>query len=391
MEFENEFAALKMTDVLIRSINNELNEDEDAELQKWLAESTANKDLYKEMSEQASRSLALSGMERYPVQSAFSRIQKSTKRKSTRLWSRTIAAAAAILLVLGSVILIYNRYNHKINSDHLLYARQDIAPGKNVATLTMANGKVINLSDHKKGIVIDAAQLTYNDGTTIDAAADGKTDQYQSISTPRGGTYQVRLSDGTMVWLNAASTLRFPIKFLGNERKVEIIGEAYFEVTKNKTKPFKVRTDRQEIKVLGTHFNINSYANDGITMTTLLEGAVQVSTLNKTNKQALVLKPGQQSILTPDHFTMKQVDTEVVVAWKNGYFRFDDENLENIMHNVARWYNADVVFTNERLKKELFAGIISRDTKVSELLKMLELAGEVKFKIENNKIIVMDK
>jgi transmembrane sensor len=390
MEFENEFAAFKMTDMLIRSINKELNDEEEAELQKWLAESAANRDLYQEMSAQPSRSQALSGMERYPSQSALSRVQKKTTQKSTRLWSRTIAAAA-ILLVLGSGILFYNHYNHKINSDHLLYARQDIAPGKNVATLTMANGKVITLSDHKKGIVIDAAQLTYNDGTTIDGGAAGKTGQYQSISTPRGGTYQVRLSDGTMVWLNAASTLRFPIKFSGNERKVEITGEAYFEVAKNKAKPFKVRTDNQEIKVLGTHFNINSYANDGITMTTLLEGAVQVNAFHKANNQALVLKPGQQSILTPDHFTMKQVDTEAVVAWKNGYFRFDDESLESIMHKVARWYNADVVFTNERLKKEPFAGIISRDTKVSELLKMLELAGEVKFKIENHKIIVMDK
>jgi transmembrane sensor len=390
MEFENEFAAFKMTDMLIRSINKELNDEEDAELQKWLAESVANRDLYKEMSEQASRSQALSGMERYSAQAAFSRVQKRTKPKSARLWSRTIAAAA-ILLVLGSGILFYNHYNHKINSDHLLYARQDIAPGKNVATLTMANGKVITLSDHKKGIVIDAAQLRYNDGTTIDGSAAGKTGLYQSISTPRGGTYQVRLSDGTMVWLNAASTLHFPIKFSGNERKVEITGEAYFEVAKNKTKPFKVRTEGQEIKVLGTHFNINSYANDGITMTTLLEGAVQVRTFSKSNSQEMVLKPGQQSILTPDHFIMKQVDTEAVVAWKNGYFRFDDESLESIMHKVARWYNADVVFTNERLKKEPFAGIISRDTKVSELLKMLELAGEVKFKIDNHKIIVMDK
>lgn len=388
MEFEKEFRAFKMTDMIIRSLNSELNSTEEAELRSWLDESKANQDLYEEMAGQESRSLALSAMNRYPVPAAFSRVQQQAK-KTISLWSR-VSIAAAVLLIAGVSTLFFLQQTRKMESQLQLGASADLDPGKNKATLTLDNGKVIELSDAKKGIVIDATALTYNDGTAIQAPEKAPSENYQTISTPNGGTYQVRLPDGTRVWLNAASSLRFPLKFSGRDRQVELTGEAYFEVAKNKTMPFKVKTNQQELQVLGTHFNISDYKDEGATRTTLLEGSVQLKSRNPKNA-IVVLIPGQQSVLTPDDIQVRTVDAEAVVSWKNGFFRFDDEELESIMQEVSRWYNAEVIFKNERLKKEPFAGIISRDTKVSELLKMLGQAGEVKFKIDNNKIIVMEK
>lgn len=388
MEFEKEFRAFKMTDTIIRNLNSELNSTEEAELQSWLNESKANQDLYEEMAGQESRSLALLAMDRYPVPAAFSRVQQQVK-KTRGIWSR-VSIAAAVLLIGGVGTLFFLQQTSKMKSQLHLGATADLNPGTNKATLTLDNGKVIQLSDDKKGIVIDATALTYNDGTAIQAPEKAPSENYQTISTPNGGTYQVRLPDGTMVWLNAASSLRFPLKFSGRDRQVELTGEAYFEVAKNKSMPFKVKTDQQELQVLGTHFNISGYTDESATRTTLLEGSVQLKSRN-SKSETVVLIPGQQSVLTPRDLQVRKVDAEAVVSWKNGFFRFDDEDLESIMQKVSRWYNAEVIFKNERLKKELFAGIISRDTKVSELLKMLGQAGEVKFKIDNNKIIVMEK
>lgn len=313
-------------------------------------------------------------------------------RRVFRIWQR-IAVAASIVVTIGMGLWFYKMKYHVKVSGPLLAAVKDFLPGKNAAVLTLANGKTISLSNSKTGIVIDASQLSYNDGTTLfNTGVSGKQSGNElTVTTPLGGTYQVSLPDGSKVWLNAGSQLRFPAKFTGKDRKVELEGEGYFEVSKNKAMPFKVKSNDQEIEVLGTHFNINSYINEGSTKTTLLEGAVKVTTLNTTGGTMVVLKPGQQSVLVKDELKVRQADVETVVSWKNGYFRFDDEELESIMRKVSRWYNVEVVYQNERLKKEPFAGIITRETKVSELLKMLALAGEVKFEIKNNTIIVMNK
>lgn len=389
MKFEKEFRAFRMTDIIIRSLNAELSSTEEAELRDWLIESKANRDLYEEMASQESRSLALLAMDRYPVPAALSRVQQQVK-KTMGLWSK-VSIAAAVLLVAGLGTLFFLQQTSKIKSDVYFSATADLNPGTNKATLTLADGKVIQLSDDKKGIVIDAIALTYNDGTAIQTPGKAQSENYQTITTPNGGTYQVRLPDGTMVWLNAASSLRFPLKFRGRDRQVELTGEGYFEVAKNKNMPFKVKTDQQELEVLGTHFNISNYKDERSTKTTLLEGAVQLKSRNSMKSETVVLAPGQQSVLTQRDIQVRKVDPEGVISWKNGFFRFDDEELESIMQKVSRWYNAEVIFKNEKLKKEPFAGIISRDTKVSELLKMLGQAGEVKFIIENNKIMVMEK
>lgn len=310
------------------------------------------------------------------------------KVPKVKLWSK-IAIAASVAIAIGIGFWFYGASQRMISLQSRTVNKNDISPGHNQATLTLSNGKQINLSDAKTGVVIDAAKLSYNDGTEI---KESKPTSLLTISTPNGGTYQVRLSDGTKVWLNATSTLKFPSDFTQSKyRKVELIGEAYFEVEKDKTMPFIVASKGQEVKVLGTHFNVNSYPDENSTKTTLLEGRVQVSVLDtKTLRQVppSILKPGMQFIFTSSGVRIEQlVDPEEAISWKSGYFTFNREPLDEVMRKVSRWYSVDVVYKNEQIKSIPFSGSITRFADVSKVLKMLELTGKVKFTIEGENII----
>lgn len=311
--------------------------------------------------------------------------------------SRTkIAAAAAIILIASIGIWFYTSRHPDAGKDLAAtnYAN-DIAPGKNTATLTLANGKTINLSDSKAGIIIDAAKLTYNDGTDLgsrhpefsSASLNGKATML-SATTPLGGQYQITLPDGTHVWLNAASKISFPSQFSGKNRKILLKGEAYFEVSKNKNKPFIVETDKQEITVLGTQFNVNAYTDEPVVKTTLIEGSVRIGLSGQQSAQhSKVLMPGCEAINTGTNIEMYKVDTDLAVAWKNNQFIFESDDIRYIMRMIARWYNVEVEYQGE-IPSNKFGGAVSRFEHVSEVLRPLQATGKVKFKIEGRKIIV---
>lgn len=304
--------------------------------------------------------------------------------QKNKLWPR-IASAAAILLVLGAGFYFYN-IQHKSIKDKISLA-QDIPPGRNTAILTLASGRTINLSDTKNGVVIAADKLVYNDGTRVADPENSKSNlpMEMTASTPRGGIYTVTLPDGTTVILNAESSLKFPSVFKGEKRKVELRGEAYFEVAKDKVHPFVVQSEGQVIEVLGTHFNINSYASNHYIKTTLLEGRVKVT--GKNNE--MILRPGEQAKLIAGQLTVMPVDTEEAVSWKNGYFRFNDENILDVMQKIARWYNIEVVY-KDKPTSEGFTGTISRKSNISDVLDMLERTKIVHFEIEGRRVMVMN-
>lgn len=303
-------------------------------------------------------------------------------------WATHIAAAASIIIAVAAGLWLYNARTIKPQSQ-ILSQTNDIAPGKNTATLTFSSGKTIQLSDKKKGIFINASYLKYNDGSTVGSSASPEiaamgVAEGSSITatTPKGGTYQVVLPDGTEVWLNADSKLVFPSKFTGNNRVVTLTGEAYFEVAKNKSKPFIVNTGDSKIEVLGTHFNIMAYKDEADNLVTLLEGAVKVNSgtakvLLKQGQQAEISRKNPSSILLNN-----EIDTEQIIAWKNGYFMFANEPVESIMRKISRWYNVDIVYQDNLQDKALW-GTVSRFKNVSEVLKRLELTGVVHFKIDN--------
>lgn len=272
-----------------------------------------------------------------------------------------------------------------------------MAPGTNKAILTLADGKQIVLDEAKNGNLADQGntkviklngQIAYNEFAMAVPNGKNAAVAYNTVTTPRGGQYQLILADGSRVWLNAESSLRFPTSFQGKERRVELAGEGYFEIAKDATKPFivKINTtseEKDEVEVLGTHFNIMAYNDEGIVKTTLLEGSVKI---NRNNKIAM-LKPGQQAKLQNQSIkVVEDVDTDEAIAWKNGYFQFTSANLQQVMRQIARWYDVDISYEG-KIPERKFGGKISRDNNASEVLKVLELS-KVKFRIENRKIIV---
>lgn len=309
-----------------------------------------------------------------------------------KLWPR-IAAVASVLLLLtaGTFYFVHKGKSVFQRTETIAY----VAPGGNKAILTLANGQKIVLTTAKDG------QLAVQDGTAITKTADGSisyqstagtsdvsspaaSSAYNMVSTPVGGQYHLTLADGTNVWLNAASSIKYPTAFNSDRRKVEITGEVYFEVTHNPAKPFLVQSKNQEVEVLGTHFNINCYGDDNnATKTTLLEGSVKVTGA----KGFKLIKPGQQTVLRGNNLAVAAADMEEVVAWKNGYFKFNG-NLEGIMSKVARWYDVSIVYQSKPDPGYTFEGEISRARPLGEILKIMEYTGKVHFTIEGRRIIV---
>lgn len=311
-----------------------------------------------------------------------------------RRWYTRAAAAAAVILA-GTALLTWYRSSGSAESGPSAQnppaLSRPVVPGGNKAYLQLADGSVIVLDTARNGTIrrqqqvqiikAEDGQLTY-DLRGPEAGSGG----LNTISTPRGGQYKVVLSDGTAVWLNAASSLQFPVVFAGPERKVALTGEGYFEVAPNKAKPFRVAINNVEVQVLGTTFNVKGYSDEGVTATTLVEGSVRI----QSKERSATISPGEQASVPAgrDHITLSKPDVEGVVAWKNGYFMFSNENIQSIMRQVARWYDVEVAYEGSVTDKN-FSGTISRFGQVSEVLHMLELTGVVHFKTEGRKITVI--
>ncbi|MNL11609.1 fec operon regulator FecR [compost metagenome] len=301
-------------------------------------------------------------------------------QKTHKLWPR-IAAAASIVLLAAAGLWFGRSYVPGFQDRTAQYIH-DVAPGRNKATITLADGKTIDLSDGKSGVVIGAGKLNYNDGSPVTTALETSEIEMASVVTPRGGTYEVVLPDGTKVQLNASSSIKFPSSFKSlAERRVELNGEAYFEVAKNKKQPFIVKSKYQEVKVLGTHFNVNAYNDEADTRTTLLEGAILIN--------GKILKPNQQAVQTGGNISIRELNAMEAVDWKNGEFICRNEPLESLMKKISRWYDVEVVYSNPELKERTFSGSLSRYDHVLDVLKALEFAGTLKFKLENRKIQVL--
>jgi ferric-dicitrate binding protein FerR (iron transport regulator) len=380
-----------------------------------------------------------------------------SQAKKIKLWPR-IAVAAAVAVVIFGAGLFYFGGDSRLDPVKTATVVNDIAPGKNGATITLANGKVIQLSDSKTGVVIEDNSIKYNDGSFLSPsgregvaregngsnnplspevnsgqAPQGDPDMKSggsmmlTASTAKGQTYQFTLPDGTKVWLNADSKLEFPSKFENaRQRIVRLSGEGYFEVAKvsllspsgrdgrrPERVPFIVATDKQQVEVLGTHFNINSYPDEKETKTTLLEGSVRVAPLSAMGRDAegrevngksatlsgrspslpegersVILKPNQQSILIgSNRLNVKEVDVGEAVAWKNGEFVFENESVQSIMRKIARWYDVEVIYEGDVANKEIW-GSVSKYEQVSKVLEMLAGAQTVDFEIRNKTIVV---
>jgi transmembrane sensor len=322
-----------------------------------------------------------------------------------------IAAAAIIVLLVTAVGWQWLMRSPKTQVATVEATKNDVAPGGNKALLTLANGSTIVLDNAANGIVAqegNANVVKLKNGELAYKRSDDKSGNQLTIdhsplnntlSTPKGGEYKIVLPDGSTVWLNAASSITYPTVFEGKERKVQVSGEAYFEVAKmvtvenGKRVPFIVdiinRTtgDNQgQVEVLGTHFNINAYDDEKAVKTTLLEGKVKTSMVNG---QWSMLKPGQQAVIHHSQLTIHDnIDVGDVMAWKNGLFHFENADMKTVMRQLSRWYDVEVVYKNNKETADPLFFEVNRNTNLSDVLKVLNLAGGARFSIENKKIIV---
>ncbi|MBE8712473.1 FecR family protein [Sphingobacterium hungaricum] len=306
--------------------------------------------------------------------------RKIAKIQTLKKW---IPAVAALFLI--SFGILFWRAQNQHTSFSAIKQSDEIVPGSNKALLTLSDGRKIELNDN-------ASQVLNDEGIIITKTANGQLKYeikankslkggFNTISTPRGGQYEILLPDGSMVSLNALSSLTFPVDI--NEQKsrsVRLTGEGFFDVAKDKSRPFIVKSDNQEIRVLGTKFNVNSYHSNAI-QTTLIEGSVLIN-----NDKKLI--PGQQSTVSGNSIAVKEVDVEDFIDWKNNSFVFRDESLESILERVSRWYDVDILYVNNSAKQVQFNGEISRYANVGEVLSLLEKTSNIKFAIINRIIQV---
>lgn len=387
---------MKIASLIAGYLQSTLSEQQKEKLFNWIAESESNRRAFSEILDEQNLERYLSEFATYNATTALAKFksERVVVKSMTRFKpGLRISAAASLLLVLSFGFWLHRQQKHVMQLA-VSKNKSDVAPGGNRATLTLANGTEIGLDSASNGEIAQqggvtvtktkSGQVIYNlaDLASSAPAAEG----YNTIATPRGGQYQVILPDGSHVWLNAASSIRFPTVFRNNERKVEINGEAYFEVAKDKTKPFRVLSGEQTVEVLGTHFNVMAYDDEKAIITTLLEGSVAVS----NQKGRVIIKPNQNVTMQRNGstLTVNETDVEAAVMWKNGYFHFDDEPIEGIMRKVSRWYNVEIVYKGN-IAGKTFGGNISRFKNVSELLDVLQTTGSIHFQIKERRIIVM--
>jgi transmembrane sensor len=300
----------------------------------------------------------------------------------------SVAAAVLVVIFAGILLLKKNKPNNAVLMAVFKRQTNHLPPGGNRATLILSNGISINLSGIKNGT------LASESGVVINKNADGRityahgksnaksANAFNTVFTPRGGQYQLILSDGTKVWLNSASSLKYPVSFTAAKREVELSGEAYFEVAHNQHKPFVVISNGQTVEVLGTHFNINAYMDEQATKTTLLQGSVKVLTNGVSNK----IKPGEQAMLKNGKLMVSEVDMDEAIAWKNGFFYFKDDDIKTVMRQLSRWYDVEIKYEGQMPERQ-FSGQMNKNIDASQLMHVLSIE-KIHYRLEDRTIVI---
>jgi transmembrane sensor len=405
-----------ITDLLNKHLEGMLSQEDQVKLDAWLSESEENRSLFNTLTDKASLLQKLNTYSQVDSEAIWQKTQQRINPggkvtplvPAERNWRKYVAAAAVIgILATGTWFYLKPADNNPAVAEQKKSpaVQEEVVPGSSKAILTLADGKEITLDAANEGkdikdgnivITTNLGRLIYNKGEAVangqGPIAVGSSALYHTVTTPKGGQYQIKLPDGSIVWLNAASSLRFPIAFAGSERNVLLSGEAFFEVKPMSDRPFKVAVQAPwgksgEIEVLGTHFNVNAYTDDALVRTTLLEGAVKVT--SGTAKSTL--KPGQAATVAKNGkvAVIKNANTNEAVAWKNGFFSFKEASAQVVMQEVARWYNLDVEYTG-KVPVKLLKGNIPRSNSIEDTIKVLEVIGiQARVDKAKRKIIVM--
>jgi len=367
------------------------------DLQEWISTSDQNKETFDNLTTGSKLNQLLDEYEQIDTEKAWNQLYaKLPQTKKRSLWNKGLRLAAMIsvpLMIGGAGYYFVSRMNAKKSNLAPVAIKKDYKPGTSKAMLILADGSQVDLTNP------GSKQLLDKDGTVIKnqnsglvyASANGKTISpvYNTLVIPAGGEYKITLSDGTKVWLNAASQLKYPTQFSTNKREVFLEGEAYFEVTHNAKKPFEVHTSGMTTRVFGTEFNVMAYNDESTIQTTLVNGSVEIQN-NASPGKNIMLKPGTQASLNKANNSLdsRSVNTYIYTAWKDGVFIFNNENMESIMRKLSRWYNVKIDFDNQNTKDILFYGKVKRYENINTILNMIKKTEEVTYSTENNEIII---
>lgn len=377
----------------------------DESLKDWVDSSAQHKETFDNLTTGPKLNQLLDEYEQIDLKKGWDQVYTKLPQQKNNLFSNRFFKIAAMIttpLLIGVAgLYVYTHINTKEEKTTSIAVKKDFKPGSSKATLIMANGSQVDLTNP------DSKQLSDADGTIIKNQNNGlnyasnanKTDKvetapvFNTLVIPVGGEYKITLSDGTKVWLNAASKLRYPTRFASSKREVFLEGEAYFEVTHNPLRPFEVHTSTITTKVYGTEFNIMAYNDEPNIQTTLIKGIVEVQNAAAVGKRSIMLKPGIQANLNKanNNLSSKAVDTYIYTAWKDGVFVFNNENMESIMRKLGRWYNVKINFDNESTKEKLFFGKVKRYENINKILNMIKRTEEVTYSTENNQITIRRK
>jgi transmembrane sensor len=390
----------EIAELIARSLDEPLNDEEQRRLDAWRLANEEHQQLFEQFKDTKWLTAELSVLYEYDKEAMRKKLAQCIaprpkfKYLITKNWP-AYAAAASFLILISVGYWWLSRPKKQPVIQEVSRFKNDVLPANDQsAVLVLEDGRKIYLDQEKDGsltqqgnVVKRGKELTY---TSASGTRQSANVSHNTLSTPKGKQYQVVLPDNSKVWLNAASSIRYPTAFVGNERRVEITGEAFFDVSKDKTKPFRVAivagAVRSEVEVLGTHFNVNAYENEEVVKTTLVEGKVKV--LSKVNGQEAMLKPGQQASLSQavQSIPVQSVDVEEVVAWKNNFFVFNDLTIQAVMRQLARWYDVEVVYENQ--VPDHFNATIQRNVPLSKVLQALELTESVHFEIDGKRVVV---
>lgn len=378
-------SGFKIADLIVKRLENRLNNSEKQYLEEWIQASIKNRSLYSHLSDNhekhyKNREIRLAKTNK---NESWSRIQSRIKKQKLKKLKLSLIRIAAVLIVaIGSAyfysVSIVNKTNNAID------------PGKYQAYIVLGDGVKYNLD---KEVVLNEGNIVISNTTqelVYQKQLSNKKKEltYNTIIIPKGGEYKLTLMDGTRIWLNSNSKLRFPSEFGEGIRKVELEGEGYFEVAKDSVHPFVVDMNNVQVKVLGTSFNANAYSDLNEIVTTLVEGKVEVNDSLFGSKDLLL--PNQQYSFNrlTGKVVKQEVDTRIYTAWKDGRFVFEDESLQDIMKRLSRWYNVEVIFLNDSVKDLKFSGDLTRYEKIDQILELIELTQKVKFTIKNRNLLV---
>jgi transmembrane sensor len=324
----------------------------------------------------------------YTVQQAIAIEEANQMPVLTKMWHRIAIAATIAVMVFGAGLFYYN-LNNKKQADQITY-KNDVEPGRNGATLTLSNGKKIRLADAVNGKLAEEGGVSISkseNGQLVYEVKGGDSEpsQINTLSTAKGETYKVLLPDGSLVYLNAASSLTFDASLIKRGRRVvRLYGEGYFEISKDKAHPFVVETGKQQVEVLGTHFNINAYQEEPAIATTLLEGSVNIA----ANGKSQILKPGEQALNLSNVIRVRPVNAESFIDWKNGDFYLNNLDFRTAMRKIARWYDLELIYDDSVQDDIQSTGYISRSSKLSSILRLIEKSGQVHFKVDGKKLYI---